>query len=961
MPSSTWFKALIIFVALWAPLSQADIGWQPVQESIRKSDKDNRQYQAIRLDNGMVVLLVSDPQAVKSLSALVVPVGSLQDPDTHPGLAHYLEHMTLMGSKKYPQPDSLAEFLKSHGGSHNASTAPYRTAFYLEVENNALEGAVDRLADAIASPLLDKKYAERERNAVNAELTMARARDGMRMAQVSAETINPAHPGARFSGGNLETLSDKPGSPVHDALLAFRDKYYSANLMKAVVYSNRPLPELAKIAAQTYGRVPNKNITPPEVTVPVVTEAQKGLIIHYVPAIPRKVLRVEFRIDNNTPQFRSKTDELVTYLIGNRSPGTLSDWLQQQGLVEGIRADSDPVVNGNSGVLAISATLTDKGLAHRDQVVAAIFSYLKLLREQGVDKRYFDELAHVLDLDFRYPSITRDMSYVEWLADTMIRVPVEHTLDAVNIADQYDPKALKDRLDMMTPQNARIWYISPDEPHNKTAYFVNAPYQVDKISAQTFANWQQKAAAIPLKLPELNPYIPDDFTLINPGKTFKHPELIVDEPALRVVYMPSRYFAQEPKADVSVVLRNPQAMDSARNQVMFALNDYLAGIALDQLSNQAAVGGISFSTNANNGLMLNANGYTQRLPQLFEALLQGYFSYEPTEEQLAQAKSWYAQMMDSAEKGKAYDQAILPAQMLSQVPYFQREVRRELLPSITLKDVVAYRNALKTNARPEFLVVGNMAESQATALAHAVQKQLGTQGNEWCRNRDVLVDKKQSVIFEKAGSSTDSALAAVFVPPGYDEFSSSAYSAMLGQIIQPWFYNQLRTEEQLGYAVFAFPFSVGRQWGMGFLLQSSDRQPAYLWARYKAFFPTVEARLRAMKPEEFAQLQQGVIAQMEQAPQTLGEEASQISKDFDRGNMRFDSRDKVVAQIKLLTPQKLADFFHQAVVEPSGMALLSQVSGSQDGKAEYAHPEGWKVWDNVSALQQTMPLLSEKQ
>lgn len=93
---------------------------------------------------------------------------------------------------------------------------------------------------------------------MNAELTMARTRDGMRMAQVSAETINPAHPGSRFSGGNLETLSDKPGSPVLDALHAFREKYYSANLMKAVIYSNKPLPTLANMAAQTYGRVPNK-------------------------------------------------------------------------------------------------------------------------------------------------------------------------------------------------------------------------------------------------------------------------------------------------------------------------------------------------------------------------------------------------------------------------------------------------------------------------------------------------------------------------------------------------------------------------------------------------------------------------------------------------------------------------------------------------------------------------------
>jgi protease-3 len=552
------------------------------------------------------------------------------------------------------------------------------------------------------------------------------------------------------------------------------------------------------------------------------------------------------------------------------------------------------------------------------------------------------------------------MDYVEWLADTMIRVPVAHTLDSVNIADRFDAKAVQARLDEMTPQNARIWYISPDEPHNKTAYFVEAPYQVNKITPETYADWQTRESRIALKFPELNPYIPDDFTLIKPAKQYEHPELIVDEPTLRVVYMPSQYFASEPKADVSVVLRNPQAMDSAKNQVIFALNDYLAGLALDQLSNQAAVGGISFSTNANNGLMLNANGYTQRLPQLFQALLAGYFSYTPTEEQLAQAKSWYAQMMDSAEKGKAFDQAIMPIQMLSQVPYFQREERRALLPSITLQDILHYRDALKNNARPEFLVVGNLSEQQTKDLAHDVQKQLGANGTVWCRNQNVVVDKQQNVSFEKAGNSTDSALAAVFVPTGFDEFSSSAYSAILGQIVQPWFYNQLRTEEQLGYAVFAFPMSVGRQWGMGFLLQSNDKQPAYLWVRYKAFFPTAEAKLRAMKPEEFAQLQQGVIAQLTQAPQTLGEEASKLSKDFDRGNMRFDSRDKVVAQIKLLTPQKLADFFHQTVVEPQGMAILSQISGSQSGKADYARPQGWKVWDSTSALQQTLPKMTEK-
>ncbi len=68
--------------------------------------------------------------------------------------------------------------------------------------------------------------------------------------------------------------------------------------------------------------------------------------------------------------------------------------------------------------------------------------------------------------------------------------------------------------------------------------------------------------------------------------------------------------------------------------------------------------------------------------------------------------------------------------------------------------------------------------------------------------------------------------------------------------------------------------------GWASLLQSSDKQPAFLWQRFRAFFPTAEAKLRAMKPEEFAQIQQAAISQMLQAPQTLSEEASKAEQRF---------------------------------------------------------------------------------
>ncbi|WP_312241586.1 pitrilysin [Pantoea sp.] len=957
-----WAATILLSFISVTCAAQAESSWQPVKETIRKSEQDPRDYQAIRLENGMTVLLVSDKAAQKSLAALTLPIGSLDDPDRQLGLAHYLEHMVLMGSKRYPQPDNLAEFLKKHGGSHNASTASYRTAFYLEVENAALEPAVDRLADAVAEPLLDPVNADRERHAVNAELTMARSRDGLRMAQVGAETLNPAHPASRFSGGNLETLSDKPGSKLHQALVDFYHAHYSANLMKAVIYSDKPLAEMASIAARTFGRVANHNATVPEIAVPAVTDAQKGIIIHYVPAQPRKQLRLEFRIDNNSDKFRSKTDTLIGYLLGNRSKNTLADWLQNQGLADGVNAGADPMNDRNGGIFSISVSLTDKGLAQRDEVVAAVFSYIAMMRDRGINKSYFDEVSHVLGLDFRYPSLTRDMDYIEWLADTMLRVPVAHTLDAPYLADKYDPTAIQARLAAMTPQNARIWYVSPQEPHNKLAYFVNAPYEVDKISAAQFNDWQQRAGAIKLAMPTLNPYIPDDFSLIaSDGKTYTHPVRLENNDGMRIFWMPSQYYASEPKANITLALRNKSAISDARQQVLFGLNDYLSSLALDELNSQASVGGISFSSSEDDGLVFNASGFTQRLPALLKKLVEGYATFTPDAQQLEQAKSWYLEKLAAADKGKAFEQAIQPIQMLSQLPYTQREERRKLVSAITLEQVVAYRDSLLKNATPEMMVVGNLSAHSVLQLGGELKQQLRSDGTHYWHSDYVFIEEPLKANLEKGGSSTDSALAAIYVPLGYSEFQSMAHSSMLSQIVQPWFYNQLRTEEQLGYAVFAFQMPIGRQWGIGFLLQSNSKQPAYLLQRYRAFYPVAEKRLREMKTSEFNQYQQAMINELKQRPQTLDEEASRYSRDFDRQNYAFDTRQKVLEQIQQLTPVSVADFFRKAVIDHQGMAMISQIAGDGADKPEYASQPDWKTWQEVAQLQRSLPVKSEAQ
>lgn len=45
-------------------------------------------------------------------AALCVNVGSFSDPGDLPGLAHFLEHMVFMGSKKFPEENAFDEYLK---------------------------------------------------------------------------------------------------------------------------------------------------------------------------------------------------------------------------------------------------------------------------------------------------------------------------------------------------------------------------------------------------------------------------------------------------------------------------------------------------------------------------------------------------------------------------------------------------------------------------------------------------------------------------------------------------------------------------------------------------------------------------------------------------------------------------------------------------------------------------------
>ena len=71
-----------------------------VTDKLEAPALDDRSYRVIRLPNRLEALLVHDPDTDKAGAAVNVNVGSFSDADDMPGMAHAVEHLLFMGTKK---------------------------------------------------------------------------------------------------------------------------------------------------------------------------------------------------------------------------------------------------------------------------------------------------------------------------------------------------------------------------------------------------------------------------------------------------------------------------------------------------------------------------------------------------------------------------------------------------------------------------------------------------------------------------------------------------------------------------------------------------------------------------------------------------------------------------------------------------------------------------------------------
>lgn len=921
------------------------------QSEIVKSPIDNREYASIVLDNQLEVMLVSDPSIEKSAAALSVAVGSLQEPKEFGGLAHYLEHMLFLGTSSYPTVGDYSEFISRNGGSQNAYTQLDHTNYMVAVNNDAYDQALSRFSGFFYEAILDESYADKERNAVHSEWSMKGPNDWVILEQLNGSTLNPKHPISQFNWGNLDSLVDKENNKLQTALVDMYNTYYSANLMKAAMISNLPMADMKKLAMQHFGKIPNKNTPRPKMTVAVAKPEHLKKVVHYIPQTDMKQLRINFVIENNAQQFAVKPNGYVNYLLANEMPGTLASALRDAGLSNAVYSNYDADEYGNAGSFTLYIDLTETGVQNRDEVMGAVLKYLALLREEGVNPRYFKEIKQSLSNSFRFQEKTNDYSYAMKIAADLQHIPAEYVLSSAYEYQRFNPEVIQAVLDQLTLDNARIFYIDKEQQGELGMQYFAGKYSVHDISTELEQKWQQQSAKFTLTLPRANSLMPESFDLVAAIHTDKPAKLISEQD--HSVHLGHSALFKQPKGKVTLDLNTGLTKSSAKNHVLADLLDRGLAQRLTELQSEASAAGMGLNTSLSNGLSLTASGFTDKQGMLLASALKQILDFDISESELANLKASFKSDIESSKRQILLNQLFPKFSQVSNLDAFSDEALLIEVDGISPTDIKGFRDLLLKQAHLRVFAFGNYSDQQVIDLSNLVLEQLP-------KDRQIA-DVYQSPLLQVAPGKvyswqenvemTDIGLIQAYLAPRND--ADLAAARVLSQIIRPALFKQIRTEEQLAYAVGFFGQTFRDQMLVAYYIQSPAKGLAEVHQRIALFRKGFTQQLAAVTAAEFTTTKNSVLITLTQPAKNLSEEMGEFTGDWRDQKWNFDSKERLIAAIEKVTLDDVINFYHRIEGNKDFGQVLIQMRGTKFADKAFIEPKGViKITDIDSFHQQ---------
>ena len=886
-------------------------------DEIVKSPNDKQEYQYLELTNGIKVVLVHKSDTDRAAVSIVVATGSDHDPEDVPGMAHYLEHMLFLGSEKYPEPEGFTGYVEKHGGSYNAYTASDHTAYFFEIDPEYLDEGLDRLGQFFIAPLMDETYVEREKNAVHSEYQMNLRSDSWRGFTVEKLLMHPDYPGARFNIGSNETLK----SVTRDQVLDFYTKHYSADQMTIALVDQRPLEELEMLVKAIFEGVANRELGESEPYPPIYDIEQLPQSLAYKTIQSNRTMKLSFPIPSSRPYYKFAPTKFISYMLGHEGNGSLHALLNERGWINSLNAGAT-VVDPTNGLFEVSIGLTELGWQHLGEIRSLVFRYIDAMEVSELEEWRQTERAQMDALNFRFQEAGSAQSTAMDLATGLLYYPPRDLLTKDYIQPHFDEALIHRFLGYLQPSNCLTVLSAPDiegeqtEPWFDVEYTIGPDIDLAHESTHVFT------------LPQRNPYIPSDTTLISSETLSDPPNKIVNEPGFVTWHAADTEFGV-PRANVTLRIHYADGISSPADRINTLLLARLINDQMNTTSYVAARAGLTTNSyRTRTGMAFGAAGYNDNLDLLFHRLLDTFINLQVDEQKFETFKSEMAKDLRDFREDMPYQQAFSMLNITLQSHLWHPDEQLQVLEDTDLDAFEQWRQSRSKGYSAEMLIIGNFSMSDAQVLSDEIRAKLNVDPTEMVLPQVVNIDNDYRLNLKIP--HTDAVYLSYF-QADEETLEERAKVDLLASMFRANFFASLRTEQQMGYAVFGGASRVVNRPDIWFLVQSpSHTLPAIHDATRQFIMDQIES-FENMPEDEFQEYVSGQLNTLRETDKSLGERAQRYLDNLNDQIYTFDVYERLASITEKLTLPEMSELFTELTdIEANNHLLLYSMGKTEE-------------------------------
>lgn len=935
------------------------------EESFAKGALDTRSYRLIELSNGLRCLLVSENGADTCAAAIEVSAGSLDDPDAYPGLAHLTEHSLFLGTKLDPRDDGWERTISSVGGSSNAFTDGDVTRYFFDAPSDALSSVLVPWTAFFARPLLDDQTVRREIGAIDAEHAKNLRSDAFRISQLESWLRQP-QPYNKFATGDRETL-DKPG--VVDALRQFFAARYVARDMACVVFGGKESLDRLQTAVAASELA---NIVP---APPVAQQSSSKTADYYLrdassyailaeSLATQRSVRISWPLEYDGGEngklgaTQGMSETFAAHVLGHEGPKSLLAQLRSANLATALSAGVSDSTD-EYRVFEIGVEVTGKGLKRWREVADACCAHVRALGELSSASapawpaHVINEPTLIANVAFQWAEPPPASSVTNGLVGKLRRRlysgfdPGADLLKvgAVPLVDDLDRRARRFVLRLAhTEPLVTVVGIPPDQLGRKEPIY--------GTRFDTLAYRPSLTSAFSASFPAPNPYAPSSSFVprARQGPMDAPPVLL---PTSRVNVWLSTENRGTPRASCLVLSRvapETTARGVALRKLWRAvLVESLRDAAEDKSSFRSydaslAGYGWDLAASTQRGMIASFGGYADKLPRFVKTGLEAILRRR----NFAFSMPLFLRVKDAVTRDLEREatsvspatQGVAALTRLIEPNKFDPKAQLTYLTAFGPNDVARYDPYDAGVAGVDVLLSGDFDADRAQTVADILRD-----------SADYSLPLKSSSppiaprlrLAPQAGSSA-TALVPTVIPlesPNVDETNVASILHFqtgggrrarilvlaLAAIVEPRFYESLRTKQQLGYIVQASPRNKEGLASLVFLVQSTSAANARALTCKIESFITDEFRtvMNQLSQREFDQIKKGLLDNLRERPNSLVALTSRFWDEIVAQTQDWSRRQKDAELLATLTTRDVAAFFQEAILGPNRRALAFEV------------------------------------